>query len=160
MMKRSMRLAVMLLAAVLSLCSCTKPLRTDAPMCGFTFSHSGMHTGLIYTLSAQRDEGGWRAELSLLCGEREYSFAMTDEEAAKLAALVQEHRLNAWNGFDKVDMSALDGTGFELTIDYEDGQRLCASGSNAFPEGYREAREAILEFFAELMERNGIENPL
>ncbi len=46
-MKRRMKTAVMLLAAALLLCSCKKPFETDAQMCGFAFSHTGMHTGLI-----------------------------------------------------------------------------------------------------------------
>ena len=61
---------------------------------------------------------------------------------------------------DRVDRHAPDGTGFDLRIGYEDGQEVYATGSNAFPKGYREAHEAILEFFGEMMERNGIENPL
>jgi len=77
-----------------------------------------------------------------------------------LDALVEAHKLTGWNGFDKVDRTALDGTDFELTIGYEDGRKVCATGSNAFPKGYREAREAILELFGKMMDRNGIENPL
>lgn len=160
MMKRRI-LAVLLLAAVLLTGSaCRKPIRTDAPMTGFTFSHSGMHTGMIYTLEAGRDGNGWQANLSLLAGEREYALDMTAEEAEALAALVQNYELNRWNGFDRVDRHALDGTGFELKIGYEDGQEVRASGSNAFPEGYAAAHDAILKFFGELMEKSGIENPL
>lgn len=148
-----------LLALLLCLCSCTRPIKTDAPMCRFSFSHTGMHTGLIYTLAASETDAGWQAELSLLAGEREHVLEMTQEEAQALANIVQKHALNRWNGFDKVDRRALDGTGFELVIDYEDGQHLYASGSNAFPKGYREAHEEIRSFFAELMERNGLEVP-
>ncbi len=160
MMKRRM-IAILLLAAVLLAGSaCQKPIKTDEPMTGFTFSHSGMHTGLIYTLEAERAGNGWQANLSLLAGEKEYTLDMTAEEAEALAALVQNHELNRWNGFDRVDRHALDGTGFDLRIDYDDGQEVRASGSNAFPEGYAAAHEAILKFFGELMEKSGIENPL
>jgi hypothetical protein len=157
-MKRRLSLIFVLFA--LLLCSCARLLVTDAAMCGFVFSHSGMHTGLIYTLSAEKNDDGWRAELSLLCGEREYSLPMAEEEVRELAALVEAHRLAAWNGFDKADPNALDGTGFELRIRYEDGQEVRASGSNAFPEGYKAAHEAVLNFFGSLMKKNGIENPL
>ena len=160
MMKCRILTALVLTAVLLAASACSKPITTDAPISSFSFSHSGMHTGLIYTLNAARTEEGWQANLSLMAGEKEYSLDMNAEEAEALASLVQNHELTRWNGFDRVDRHALDGTGFELTIRYEDGQEVRASGSNAFPEGYREAREAILEFFAELMERNGIENPL
>lgn len=159
MMKNRMMIALLLAAVFLAASACSKPLRTDAPISSFTFSHSGMHTGLIYTLSAARAEEGWQAELLLLAGEREYILEMTEAEAEELAAIVRKHELNRWNGFDRVDRTALDGTDFDLKIHYEDGQKLSASGSNAFPGGYREAREEILGFFGELMERSGLENP-
>lgn len=158
-MKGRFLIAFMLLTILMTAAACSKTLRTDAPMTGFSFSHSGMHTGFIYTLSAARTESGWQADLSLLAGEQEYEFHMTEEEAGELTGLVKAHELNRWNGFDKVDRSALDGYSFEMTIDYEDGQHLYASGSNTFPKGYNAAHEAILKFFGELMEKNGIENP-
>ena len=160
MMREKILAGLVLLAVLLTASACSKPIRTDAPISSFSFSHSGMHTGLIYTLSAARTEVGWQAELSLLAGEREYSLDMTSEEAEALASLVQNHELNRWNGFDRVNRHALDGTGFDLRIGYEDGQEVRASGSNAFPEGYAAAHEAILKFFGELMEKSGIDNPL
>ena len=156
-MKR--RLTAVMLAALAMLSACSKPLKTDAPMNSFSFSHSGMNIGLIYTLEAAQTQTGWQAELSLLAGEQEYLLDMTDAEASALAEIVQEHELNRWNGFDKVDKNALDGYDFELCIGYADGQKLYASGSNAFPEGYDAVHKEILEFFGKLMERNGIENP-
>ena len=159
MMKRRL-IAVLWLAAVLLMVSaCSKPLRTDAPMNSFSFSHSGMHTGLIYTLSAEQTKDGWQAEISLLAGDKEYVLEMTGEEAEALAEIVRRHELNRWNGFDRADRRAADGNGFRLDIRYEDGQVLSASGSNAFPAGYTEAHEEILGFFGELMKRNGLEDP-
>ena len=159
MMRRRVIAALLLAAVLLAASACSKPLRTDAPMTGFTFSHSGKHTGLIYTLSAARTENAWQANLSLLAGDRNIYLEMTEAEAEELAAIVRKHELNRWNGFDRVDRTALDGTGFDLKIHYEDGQILSASGSNAFPKGYREAHEEILGFFGKLMERNGLDNP-
>ena len=160
MMKRRIFAVLMLAVVLLAGTACRKPIKTDAPMTSFIFSHSGMHTGQIYTLSAEKGEGGWFAGFSLLAGEREYSLDMTAEEAKALALLVQNHELTRWNGFDRVDRHALDGTGFDLRISYEDGQEVRASGSNTFPEGYKAAHEAVLNFFGKLMEKNGIENPL
>lgn len=159
-MKCRILTAAALLCVLVTLCACAKPLRTNAPMTGFCFSHSGMHTGLMYRLSADKTEDVWQATLSLLGGELEYVLDMTETEAEELAAIVRKQDMNRWNGFDKTDRRALDGTGFDLTIRYADGQVLSASGSNAFPKGYREARDEILKFFGELMERNGWENPL
>ena len=159
MMKCRIFIVLLLTAVLLTVSACSKPIRTDAPMSSFSFTHSGMHTGLIYTLSAARTETGWHAELSLLAREKEYVLEMTEAEAEELAAIVRRHELNRWNGFDRVDRTAKDGTSFDLNIRYEDGQALSASGSNAFPKGYREAHEDIIGFFGALMEQNGLENP-
>ena len=150
----------MLLAIMFLLNACTPSFETDAPMMRFSFSHSGMHTGLMYTLSAGSTETGWKAELSLLARDREYILDMTDADVERLEDIVKIHNLKAWAGFDKVDRHALDGTDFSLSIDFEDGKHLYAEGSNAFPEGYAEARNDICTYFGELMERNGIENPM
>lgn len=160
MMRCRTLLVFTLLTVLLTTAACSKPCLTDAPMTGFSFSHSGMHTGLIYTLTAARVEDGWMANLSLLAGAREYVLEMTEKEAEGLAEIVRKHELNRWNGFDKADRRVLDGCSFELRIRYEDEQTVSASGSGVFPRGYTEAYEDILDFFGELMERNGLENPL
>lgn len=159
MMRERVLAGLVLLAVLLTASACSKPIRTDAPISSFSFSHSGMHTGLIYTLSAVRTEDAWQAKLSLLAGEKEHVLEMTEAEAEELAAMIRKHDLNRWNGFDKIDRRALDGTGFELEIRYEDGQALSASGSNSFPKGYREAHEEFRKFFGAMMERDGLENP-
>jgi len=149
--------AAVLAAVMLLLTSCAGRFHTEAPMESFSFSHSGMRSDSIYTLSAQRTEQGWQAELSLLCGEKLYTLPMAEADA--LAALMDSHDLWSWNGFDKVDKRVLDGTGFDLNIRFADGKELTASGSNAFPKGYNEAKEAIKAYFIQIMENNGISNP-
>jgi len=153
------RLAGVLCLALLCLSACTATFETNAPMSGFSFSHSGMHTGLMYTLSAANTDAGWQAQISLLGGEREHVLEMMEADVERLAAIAVEHHLQAWSGFDKSDPRCLDGTGFRLRIDYADGKHMYAEGSNAFPKGYAAAKDDILDYFAELMEKNGIENP-
>jgi len=158
-MKMKRLFGVILCMGLLGLGACTAPFHTDAPIRSLSFSHTGMHTGLIYTLTAAQTDAGWQANLSLLAGEEEHVLEMTEADAARLNALAEEHNLQSWAGFDRSDRHALDGTGFRLSIDYEDGQHLYARGSNAFPKGYKEAHAEIRKFFGELMEKNGIENP-
>ena len=115
-MKERVLAGLVLLAVLLTASACSKPIRTDAPISSFSFSHSGMHTGLIYTLSAARTEDAWQAELSLLAGEKEYVLEMTEAEAEELDAMIRKHDLNRWNGFDKIDRRETDGTSFELIV--------------------------------------------
>ena len=91
--------AAALAAVLLLLTGCTGRFHTDAPMESFVFSHSGMRTDSIYTLSARRTEQGWQAELSLFCGEKLYTLPMSQAEADGLAALLDAHDL------EKIDAS-------------------------------------------------------
>ena len=49
----------------------------------------------------------------------------------------------------------LDGEGFSLSVVFEDGGVIDASGSNCFPRGYSEKASAIRDFFEKLMEEYG-----
>lgn len=148
-----------LLSALLLLTACTGRFHTDAEMAYFSFSHSGMRSDSIYTLSAEKTEQGWQAKLDLFAGSMIHVLPMTQEEANVLSGLLDTYDLWGWSGFDKADLRALDGTAFNLFIRFEGGESLSASGSNAFPKGYAEAKMAIEAFFAQIMEAKGIDNP-
>ena len=155
-MKRGLLALFALTAAAILLCACSGKRQTDAPLMRFSFSHSGMHSGLIYTLTAADTGHGWQADVSLLCGECMYVLDMSEEDADRLTALVQECNLQTWAGFDKNDPRCRDGTGFSLSMDFADGTHVYAEGSNAFPKDYGAAHQAILAYFDELLEKNGI----
>lgn len=150
--------AVLLCLCLLMLGGCAAPVRTDAALSRFSFSHSGMHTGRIFSLAAERTVDGWQAQLDLFCGQQVLTLPMAPEEAGKLEELIDSCNLWAWNGFKKADRRMLDGEGFDLYVSFADGQKLRASGSNAFPKSYAAAESAIKDFFIQLMEKNGFEN--
>ena len=54
----------------------------------------------------------------------------------KLYDLYKNLRIAEWNGFSKSNPDVLDGDGFSLNIQFVDGERLSASGSNSCPERY------------------------
>ncbi len=148
--------AFCLCIALIFLCCCAVSTKPDFPIVRFSFSHSGISTGSIYTYRAVQTADGWRAELFLLCGAYEHEFSMTGEEAEFLCALIDSCEFWKWNGFDKADRYALDGSSFDLKIDYADGSSVTAHGSNAFPDGYIAAVGEINIFFEELMKAHGI----
>ena len=86
-----------------------------------------------------------------------YVLPLTDEDMASLSALVQELGLAEWNGYHKIDRDVLDGASFSLSVEFEDGGVIDASGSNCFPRGYSEKASAIRDFFEKLMEEYGFE---
>ena len=73
---------------------------------------------------------------------------LTQEAIAQICDVIHKYSVKSWDGFDKVDRSALDGEDFYLYITFSDGSRISAQGSNRFPRDYREVMhelEAILE---------------
>ena len=82
---------------------------------------------------------------------------LTDEDMASFSALVQELGLAEWNGYHKIDRDVLDGASFSLSVEFEDGGAIDASGSNCFPRGYSEKTSAIRDFFEKLMEEYGFD---
>ena len=67
--------------------------------------------------------------------------------ADALEKLCAGHRVDRWNGFDKINKHVLDGSGFGLTVEYADGRRIAASGSNACPRGYGDFVGPMRELF-------------
>ena len=79
-----------------------------------------------------------------------YVLPLTDEDMASFSALVQELGLAEWEGCHKIDRYA-------LSVVFEDGGVIDASGSNCFPRGYSEKASAIRDFFEKLMEEYGFD---
>ena len=86
-----------------------------------------------------------------------YVLPLTDEDMASFSALVHELGLAEWNGYHKIDHDVLDGASFSLSVEFEDGGAIDASGSNWFPRGYSEKASAIRDFFEKLMEEYGFD---
>ena len=53
-------------------------------------------------------------------------------------ALVNACNISRWDGFDKNDPLVLDGSSWSFTATVNGGETISASGSNAYPKGYRE----------------------
>ena len=86
-----------------------------------------------------------------------YVLPLTDEDMASFSALVQELGLAEWDGCHKIDRDVLDGASFSLSVVFEGGGVIDASGSNCFPRGYSEKASAIRDFFEKLMEEYGFD---
>ena len=84
---------------------------------------------------------------------------LSSEEMEEFTALLQEHGVFAWDGFDEhyqppAGMHMTDsGVTFDLKILLSDGTHISAHGVDAAPPNSSEAISAIFDFF----ERHGIE---
>lgn len=144
-------IALICLICVFCLAGCTGTVRTDAPMTSFSYAHSGMDSGSIYCWEAYMTQEGPKVHMWLLCGETEYTCPAAEVDYQALRDLIDQYDLWKWAGFDKTNRHVLDGEGFDLQIEFADGTRIEASGSNCFPAGYDDAVEAIRHIFEAYM---------
>ena len=61
-----------------------------------------------------------------------------------LAGLVQACGVPEWDGFKKSNSHVLDGTMFSFEAELADGTRISASGSNAYPNHYRDFKMSVI----------------
>jgi len=141
-------LMLLLLAAG---CTSLKPAEPLPPLAitEFTYQYNGMREG--YTYTARAAEGGTELEISLIFGDFQETLLVQEPVLEKLGEIAGNYRLDRWDGFDKVDKRVLDGEGFTLYMTLEDGTRIEAHGSNAFPQGYQDAKSEITALFEELI---------
>jgi len=75
----------------------------------------------------------------------------------RLGEIYEKYEVACWDGFNASDSDVLDGDGFSLRINFADGARLRAHGSNAFPKNYREfvndMRKILDPFRVEVLEK-------
>lgn len=155
--------AIIAAAALLTGCRLiddpTPQIPEDAAVESFAFHHSGMSTFDIWSYTVETDEatGEMTVNCDLYCGAHTHSLPADEEFLQELTALIADHDLRAWNGFDKTDKRVLDGSGFDLNIGFAGGATITASGSNRFPDGYAGADDAIEALFLGYLEKHGID---
>lgn len=122
----------------------------QSPINTFYYSYNASIGGDSYSYSViEEDDKHFFVFESMLYPEygemkREVAESFLDQ----LTQLYQEYHLASWNGFHQSNEYVLDGDGFSLTINLQDGASLTAGGTNSYPEGYRDFREKMEELFS------------
>lgn len=75
-----------------------------------------------------------------------------DETIEKLSKLCAQCNVVSWDGFNRNAKGVLDGSGFGLYADFEDGTHVGSHGSNSFPKHYSEFEKGIIEIFKPVVE--------
>ena len=70
----------------------------------------------------------------------------------EIEKILTKHDIYKWDGFDKVDKDVLDGNSFSLSYRKEDNETISASGYMMYPDGYREFRDEIHNYYVKLFE--------
>lgn len=142
-MEKAFVLMLCLLMAF-SLAACAQapaePLDEPIPLSYFSFSHRGSSSDSIYTYTAEKTAEGTDLYIQINAGNSVVEVTVEEDVLASLGKIAAEHRLDMWDGFDKAKSNVSDGSGFTLSMTTEDGQSVYAHGSNAFPDGFQEAK--------------------
>ena len=160
MKRRWKRIFAGLLAALaLCLCPCfagAAPQEEAPAVKTFWYAASGMSAEQSRHYQIGETARGRFAWIELRYSDH-YVLPLTDEDMSSFSALVRALNLAEWNGYHEIDRYALDGASFSLSVEFEDGGVIDASGSNCFPRGYSEKVSAIRDFFEKLMEEYGFD---
>ncbi|MBQ3384485.1 MAG: hypothetical protein IJG59_04640 [Erysipelotrichaceae bacterium] len=82
---------------------------------------------------------------------------VNDDILNTLYQLYLKYQAARWSGYSKYDEGVLDGSGFSLSMEFNDGDTMSCSGENCVPEGYREyekeMREVLKPYFQQLLDR-------
>ncbi len=91
---------------------------------------------------------------------RDYSFAgkVQPETVIELTELLKSYKIDAWNGFshqnpeleDKILYGEAEGEYFSLSIEFDDGSAIQASGCNVFPQNYRQFMQKLDELLSDV----------
>lgn len=103
----------------------------------------------IGNITLTRTEDGTRVDLSGAFGEYSAEYGRDAEEAGDLLeqaqTILEAYDVGSWNGFCGSNSGVLDGESFELTVEFTDGTRLLASGTNSFPKNYTKVTSELWE---------------
>ena len=120
----------------------------------FSYSYSGTIGGNDYIYNVSEEDGKVTFEYTSMeyTGNDPYSMEVDHKVLDDLYQLYLDQRIAEWNGYTKYATNVLDGDGFSLMMEFGDGDRFFASGSNAYPERYFDfcsKMEEILKPYAE-----------
>ncbi len=125
----------------------------------FEYYGSGMAIEDIFQYKFTKEDEGVRFEYDFyIQGEEAEGEVMLDPSYIdELVRLSDKYDLILkWDGFDKSAEGVLDGSGFSLSMGFEDGSSISARGENEFPDGYRYFNEDFKAIIDKIAEEQGI----
>ena len=73
------------------------------------------------------------------------SFSISQELWENLTGLYEKHGVARWDGYEKCNEDWCDGGGFNLILEFADGQILTCSGLNSEPEGWKDFQNELFD---------------
>lgn len=141
----------MSLASLFSFCSCANAggEAYSAHIQSFTYHYNGTIGGNSHSFAVQVSDQAARITVEEL-EHMDYG-DVTDTVGMELVQALEElcakHDVMKFNGFDKTNPHVCDGSGFSLSITYDNGKSVFARGMNSSPKGYRAFSDDLHELF-------------
>ncbi len=141
----------MSLASLFSFCSCANAggEAYSAHIQSFTYHYNGTIGGNSHSFAVQVSDQTARITVEEL-EHMDYG-DVTDTVGMELVQALEElcakHDVMKFNGFDKTNPHVCDGSGFSLSITYDNGKSVFARGMNSSPKGYRAFSDDLHELF-------------
>lgn len=125
-----------LAAALLFGCKAKKSADWDnVKITSFSYSQSGMGTDSIYTYTLTRENGKAVLHADLNAGYYEADAELDESAFDTLSEIARQYKLEEWDGFDKVNKMALDGSSFGLHISLEGREQHRCIRQQQLPRG-------------------------
>lgn len=121
----------------------------------FSYSYSGSIGGNNYIYTVSEEDGKVTFEYSSMEYTDDESYVVEIDRSVldDLNQLYLDQRIAEWNGYTKYAPNVLDGDGFSLMMEFEDGDRFFASGSNAYPDRYFDFCSKMMEILGPFAEQ-------
>lgn len=109
-------------------------------LCGFHYSFDGTIGRNNYSYDVEKKDGKTCFEYKSFEHEDlgEMKKAVDDGLCDTLNEIYLKYRVAEWDGFSRYNTEICDGAGFSLSLCFNDGKSVHASGSNAYPDRYKD----------------------
>ena len=127
----------------------------DGHIKSFSFGRGYGLGGAVDFIMTKQDDG-----VLLKCGyygeasdkNKNIEKTIDSKYLGELEQILSNNNIAEWNGFDESEDGVLDGSGFTLKIEYDDGSSINAHGYMRYPDNYDKVRDELDAFFKRLME--------
>lgn len=155
-MKNKMRVMTMIMALCMCMllltgCGTAKTAKELGALHAFRYSFGSFSGGsYVYSIATETDNDGnervmLRIEAQNIEHPEEASYEVDASVLDELSALIFENGIAGWDGFSEEDRSILDGYGFVLDAQFENGT-ITADGYMKEPRGYEKAHTVLAEY--------------
>ena len=136
----------LLVISVFLITGCNKSNEIKSDIVSFTYNYGSYHGGYYkYNISKVEDDIIFTAKGSN--GIKLDIDKKIDKSYLKeLANIINENKIYEWNGFNKHNKDVLDGYGFYLEVNYENGEVIKANGYMEYPKNYDKSNKVLTAF--------------